>query len=47
MLIGSMIVIAKPLHDKLVFVFGCFMSQDTLTTSVTLSFIAYFSRVSD
>ena len=47
MLIGSLIVIAKPLHDRLVFVFGCFMSQDTLTTSVTLSFIVYFSRVSD
>ena len=47
MLIGSLIVIAKSLHDRLVFVFGCFMSQDTLTTSVTLSFIVYFSRVSD
>ena len=47
MLIGSLIVIAKSLYDRLVFVFGCFMSQDTLTTSVTLSFIVYFSRVSD
>ena len=25
MLIGSLIAISKPLHDKLVFIFGCFM----------------------